>query len=59
MITKKLDVKQQFRQLKACISEEEAVKARQIASKKGMTLQGWLGNVIREQIIRENGNDRS
>ncbi len=59
MITKKLDIKQPYKQIKACISEEEAKKARYIASIKGMTLQGWFGQIIREQIAKEVSDDRS
>ena len=44
--------------LKALISREEAKQAKEIAKAKGMTLQGWLGQLIKEQIAKESLYDR-
>jgi phosphotransferase system IIB component len=37
--------------LRADITAEQKKKARQIAKSKGMTFQGWLGQVIQKEII--------
>lgn len=36
--------------LRAQITEEEAQKAKNIAKDKGMTLQGWVGSLIKKEI---------
>ena len=36
--------------LRAQITEEEAQKAKNIAKDKGMTLQGWVGALIKKEI---------
>ena len=35
---------------RAQITEEEAQKAKNIAKDKGMTLQGWVGSLIKKEI---------
>ena len=39
--------------LKALITKDEAKQAKEIAKSKGMTFQGWLGNVIRQELQKE------
>ena len=36
--------------LRAQITEEEAQKAKNMAKDKGMTLQGWVGALIKKEI---------
>ena len=36
--------------LRAQITEEEAQKAKSMAKDKGMTLQGWVGSLIKKEI---------
>lgn len=47
----------QIAMLKACISEEERKKARDISKAQGYTFQGWLGQVIKREISKEASND--
>ncbi len=43
--------------VKVSISEKEKKKAREFAKRNGMTFQGWLGNVIKKEIAREEQKD--
>ena len=45
-------------QVKVCLTKEELTKAKAYAKSIGMTFQGWLGQIIREQTPKENENDR-
>ena len=41
------------------LSDEEKTAARNIAKNQGMTFQGWLGKIIRQEISRESQHDAS
>ena len=41
------------------LSDEEKTAARNIAKNQGMTFQGWLGKIIRQEISRELKHDAS
>ena len=60
MITKNLNTpSQNYRQIKAAITVDDARKAKIIAKSQGMTFQGWLGKIIRQEISREAQHDAS
>ena len=45
-----MQTEKSYEQLKAVISREEILKARRLAKSKGMTFQGWLGQLIKREI---------
>lgn len=45
-----MQTEKSYEQLKAAITREEILKARKVAKSKGMTFQGWLGQLIKREI---------
>ena len=39
-----------YEQLKAAVTREEIIKAKKVAKSKGMTFQGWLGQLIKREL---------
>jgi len=42
-----------YEQLKAAVSRDEVLEAKRVAKSKGMTFQGWLGQLIKREISAE------
>ena len=51
--------KYQYYQTKISITPQEKNIAKSLAKSQGMTFQGWLGKIIRQEISRESQNDAS
>ena len=45
-----MQTEKSYEQLKAAITREEILKARRVAKSKGMTFQGWLGQLIKREL---------
>lgn len=43
-------VKPEIKLLKIQISEQEAMRAKTVAKEKGMTFQGWLGQLVKREL---------
>ena len=46
-----------YEQLKADISNQEKIKAKSLAKSKGMTFQGWIGQLIRTELRRNESKE--
>lgn len=47
-----------YEKLNVLISHEERNMAKSIAKKKGMTFQGWLGQLIKRELEAQNADRR-
>lgn len=53
----KLQNTHNYQQLKVCITAAEKQLAYEMAKSKGMTFQGWLGQLIKKELKEEENGD--
>jgi len=45
-----MQTEKSYEQLKAAVSRDEVLEAKRMAKSKGMTFQGWLGQLIKREL---------